>query len=183
MALLGKLPRLTDRYFHSRPITDMADRSHNIQAVRAVPGLGLGFVQALFERGLTVAGIALIAPASAPWALLIALLSVAMPLAVQPLLNERDLRVRNHAAALHGFYLAAILGLAPIRAHRAQRNVQRQHASLLVEWSQALLGLMRAGILAGGAQSLGGTGLAVMLIVAHFATAGAVPAEQQADQR
>ncbi|HYJ82361.1 MAG TPA: cysteine peptidase family C39 domain-containing protein, partial [Allosphingosinicella sp.] len=31
MALLVKIPRLNDRYFHSRPISDMADRNHNIQ--------------------------------------------------------------------------------------------------------------------------------------------------------
>jgi ATP-binding cassette subfamily B protein len=174
MALLTKLPRLADRYFQSRPITDMADRSHNIQAVRAVPGLGLAFVQSLFELALTLVGVALIAPGSGPWALGIVLTATALPFAVQPLVNERDLRVRNHAGALHGFYLDAILGLAPIRAHRAERNVQRQHESLLVEWSQSLRGLMRFGILTNGVQALAGTGLAVALLVAHFASAGSV---------
>jgi ATP-binding cassette subfamily B protein len=174
MALLAKLPQLADRYFQSRPLTDMADRSHNIQAIRAVPGLGLGFVQALFELVLTLAGVALIAPASGLWALAIAMTATAMPFAVQPLLNERDLRVRNHAGALHGFYLDAILGLAPIRAHRAERNVQRQHESLLVEWAQSLRGLLRFGILIDGVQALAGTGLAVALLVNHFATTGVV---------
>lgn len=174
MALLAKLPRLADRYFQSRPITDMADRSHNIQAIRAVPVLGLGFVQALFELVLTLVGVALIAPASSLWALGIALTAIVMPFAVQPLLNERDLRVRNHAGALHGFYLDAILGLAPIRAHRAQRNVERQHESLLVEWAHSLQGLLRFGIVVNAVQALAGTGLAVALLVSHFAVTDTV---------
>ncbi|MBK8086467.1 MAG: hypothetical protein IPK28_23090 [Devosia sp.] len=41
MALLDKLPRLSDRYFQSRPISDMADRSHSLHLSRAVPGMGV----------------------------------------------------------------------------------------------------------------------------------------------
>jgi ATP-binding cassette subfamily B protein len=174
ISLLAKLPRLADRYFQSRPITDMADRSHNIQSVRAVPALGLGFVQVLFELALTVVGIAWIAPATAPWAAAIALSAFALPFLVQPLLNERDLRVRNQAGALHGFYLDSILGLAPIRAHRAERNVARQHESLLVEWTLSLRGLLAFGVLVECVQALLGTGLAIALLAAHFASAGAI---------
>ena len=68
------------------------------------------------------------------------LAAVAVPLIAQPLLNERDLRVRNHAGALSGFYLDALLGLVPVRAHRAEHSVRRQHESLLVEWSRSLRG-------------------------------------------
>ena len=64
MALLAKLPRLNDRYFHSRPISDMADRNHNIQTVRGVPGLGLRLIQSVLELAITFAGMLILAPAS-----------------------------------------------------------------------------------------------------------------------
>lgn len=174
MALLRKLPRLNDRYFQSRPITDMADRNHNIHFVRAVPAMALHFVQSLFELGLTFAGIVLLAPGSALMAFAIVVMAIVIPFVVQPLLNERDLRVRNHAGALHGFYLDAMLGLAPIRAHRAQRNVQRQHESLLVEWALSWRGWVRLALLSEGAQALVCTGLAAALIVNHFTVTGEV---------
>jgi ABC-type bacteriocin/lantibiotic exporter with double-glycine peptidase domain len=174
IALLSKLSKLNDRYFQSRPITDMADRNHNIHAVRNVPAMGLQFVQSLFELALTFAGIALIAPGSIWFAMMLLIAAILVPLVIQPLLNERDLRTRNHAGALHGFYLDAMLGLAPIRAHRAERNVQRQHESLLVEWALSLRSLMRLALLSDGVQALICTGLAAALLVSHFVTLGQV---------
>jgi len=174
MALLAKLPKLDDRYFQSRSISDMAERSHSIQLARNVPMLGLNFVQSLAELLLTLTGVALIAPAATPWALGIVLVAVLMPLAVQPQLNERNLRLRNHAAALGGFYLDALLGLVPIRTHRAQRAVRRQHESLLVEWVHASRGLLSASLAANGLQSLLCQGLAAGLLVTHFLRGGEV---------
>jgi hypothetical protein len=138
MALLRKLPRLSDRYFQSRPISDMAERSHSIYLTRLVPGLGIQFIQMLWDILFTLVGIALIDPASAPLALVITVLAIGVPLAAQPLLNERDLRVRSHAGALHSFYLDALLGLVPIRTHSAERAVRREHEPLLVEWARSI---------------------------------------------
>jgi hypothetical protein len=121
LALLHKLPRLHDRYFQSRPISDMADRSHGIQVARGVPQLALQTVQSLLELVLTVAGVPGWRRPVPRWALALAAVAVAVPLLAQPVLAERDLRVRTHAAALNGFYLDALLGLVPVRAHRAER--------------------------------------------------------------
>jgi ATP-binding cassette subfamily B protein len=78
------------------------------------------------------------------------------------------LRLRNHGGALHGFYLDALLGLAPIRAHRAQLAVARQHESLLVEWARAAKGLARLSIAAEGTQMLVCTALVGALLLNHF---------------
>jgi ATP-binding cassette subfamily B protein len=174
MALLRKLPRLNDRYFQSRPITDMADRNHNIYAIRNVPGMGLELVQSLAELLLTLLGVALIAPDTAGPALLLVATAIAIPLAVQPLLNERDLRVRNHAGALHGFYLDALLGLAPVRAHRAERSVRRQHEGLLVEWAQSLRGWMLTALVNESVQATVCTALAGGALALHFVQVGRV---------
>jgi ATP-binding cassette subfamily B protein len=174
MALLGKLPLLPDRYFNSRPLSDMADRCHAIHLVRQLPVLGLQGLQCVAELGLTLAGIALVAPASAVLALLTAAAAVAVPLAMQPLLAERDLRARTQGAALNTFYLDALLGLAPIRAHAAANAVRRQHEALLCTWSRSSRGLARLAQLGAVLQSLACVALAGALLTWHFLRAHAV---------
>ncbi|MBP6815738.1 MAG: ATP-binding cassette domain-containing protein [Burkholderiaceae bacterium] len=174
MALLDKLPRLTDRYFQSRPISDMADRSHSLHMIRQVPALGIQCFQSVFELLLALLGIALIDPASLPLAALVVVSAMAMPALLQPVLNERDLRVRNHGGALHTFYLDALLGLVPVRTHRAEQVVSRQHEGLLVEWARAARGLVRVSILGSGFQSLVCLGLVATLLVQHFQRIGGV---------
>src|SRR5262249_49077936 len=88
-ALLRKLPNLTDRYFHSRPVSDMTDRSHNIHLIRAVAGMGVQFIQSMSELLLTVVGIALIDSTSGLLALAVVTGALAIPAAFQPMINER----------------------------------------------------------------------------------------------
>jgi ABC-type bacteriocin/lantibiotic exporter with double-glycine peptidase domain len=176
MALLEKLPRLSDRYFQSRPVSDMADRSHGIHMTRTIPGQGLRLVQLVGDLTFTLLGILFIDPQAIGWAMFIVVIATALPLSVQPFLNERDLRVRNQAGALQGFYLDALLGLIPIRTHRAERAVRRQHESLLVEWTKSIRGLNGVSVCATAAQSLLCTGLAAYVMYEHFMRAGAATA-------
>ncbi len=174
MALLRKLPRLPDRYFQSRPISDMADRGHGIHAARLLPGMASNAVQSVCELGLTVLGIALIDPDSAWLAVAIAAAAITVPLVTQPMLRERDLRARNHNGALAGFYLDALLGLVPVRAHRAQKAVSRLHEGLLVEWLRASRQVLGLSVLADAVQSLACLGLAGWLLVRHVGHMGGV---------
>src|SRR5262249_58824127 len=57
LAFLEKVPRLGDRYFQSRLISDMAERNHSAQALRTLPTLGGQFLRLTFELALTTAGI------------------------------------------------------------------------------------------------------------------------------
>ncbi len=171
MALLAKLPRLNDRYFHSRPISDMADRNHNIQTVRGVPGLGLRLIQSVLELAITFAGVLILAPGSWLLASLLAVIAVSFPFTTQHLLNERDLRARNHAGALNSFYLDAMLGLAPVRAHRAERSVQGQHESLLVEWYKSLRGLINLTLATDTVQAIITTAVVGAMLLMHFFSA------------
>jgi ABC-type bacteriocin/lantibiotic exporter with double-glycine peptidase domain len=173
-AFLEKLPRLNDRYFQSRLISDMAERSHSLQALRLLPGLGGQLLRSTFELAMTTAGIAWLDPISAPSAVLAAAVAVGLPLLAQPLLAEHDLRVRNHAGALGRFYLDALLGLVPVRAHGAERAVRREHEDLLVEWTRAGFRRQRAVVVVEGVQSLMAFGLAAWLLVGYFARGGEV---------
>jgi ABC-type transport system involved in cytochrome bd biosynthesis fused ATPase/permease subunit len=168
------MPRLTDRYFQSRPISDMADRSHAIHMTRQLPGMVARLLQALFELLLTLGGIILIDPRSAVLAIAVVAAAIGIPTAVQPLVRERDLRVRNHIGALGAFYLDALLGLVPVRAHRAERAVQRQHEALLVEWARAGRRRITLSVCIDGVQSLLCVGLAGALLFNHFWRTGTV---------
>jgi ATP-binding cassette subfamily B protein len=174
MAVLRKMPKLTDRYFQSRPISDMADRSHGLHMTRQLPGVAVHVMQALFELLLTFGGIILIDPRGAGLALAIVVAALGIPAAGQRLLRERDLRVRNHVGALGGFYLDALLGLVPVRAHRAERAVRRQHEGLLVAWARAGRHRLMLSILIDGAQSLLCVSLAGGLLFSHFMRTGNV---------
>jgi ATP-binding cassette subfamily B protein len=171
-AFLRKLPHLGDRYFQSRLKSDMAERSHGIHLIRSLPDLGGQLLRYVFEIVFTTGGIIWLDPLSAPIALLSALAAVAIPIVSQPLLIERDLRLRTHAGALSHFYLDALLGLVAIRTHGAQPAVRRAHSSLLAEWTKAGLNLQRAVISLETIQFLAGFGLAIWLLASHLGRTG-----------
>ena len=172
LAFLEKIPRLGDRYFQSRLKSDMAERSHSIHLIRRLPELGGQLLRYGFEIVFTTAGIIWIDPASAPIALLAAFAALAIPLASQPLLMERDLRLRTHAGALTHFYLDALLGLVAIHTHGGQPAVRREHESLLTEWARAGLNLQRAVLSLETLQFLAGFGLAIWLLASHLGRHG-----------
>ena len=171
LAFLEKIPRLGDRYFQSRLKSDMAERSHSIHLIRRLPELGGQLLRYSFEIVFTTAGIIWIDPPSAPIALLAAFAALAIPLASQPLLMERDLRLRTHAGALTHFYLDALLGLVAIHTHGGQPAVRREHESLLTEWARAGLNLQRAVLSLETLQFLAGFGLAIWLLASHLGRA------------
>jgi ATP-binding cassette subfamily B protein len=173
VAFLEKIPRLGDRYFQSRLISDMAERCHSAHSLRQLPSLGGRLLRLCFELALTTAGLIWLDPAGAWAAVVVAAIALALPLALQSQLTERDLRIRNHNGALSRFYLDAMLGLAPIRAHGAERAVRSEHESLLVEWMRASYNYLRAVIAADTAQCLIGFGLAAWLLFDYLSRAGA----------
>lgn len=172
LALLEKLPRLVDRYFRSRPVSDMAERGHSLHQLRQLPRLGGQFLRAVLTLVATSAALAWLYPPGAPLAVLGGGLALVFPLAFKPHLQERDLRVRTHSGALGRFYLDALLGLAAVRAHSAERAVRREHESLLVEWTDASLRLLRSVVVLEGLQALTGFSLAAMLLLSYAAGPG-----------
>jgi ABC-type bacteriocin/lantibiotic exporter with double-glycine peptidase domain len=172
LAFLKKLPRLGDRYFQSRPKSDMAERSHSIHLIRRLPELGGQLLRYSFEIVFTAGAIIWIDAGAAPLAIAAALAALAIPFASQPLLGERDLRLRTHAGALTHFYLDALLGLVAIHTHGGQPAVRREHESLLSEWARAGWNLQRAVLSLEAFQFVLGFGLAIWLLASHLGRAG-----------
>ncbi len=164
-AFSARIPRLADRYFHSRPISDMTDRSHKIHQLRVFPTLVGQAVRAALSLAATGFALAWIDPRIAPVAALAAGLAVAVPLGCNLWLQALDLRVRTHAGALGRFYLDALLGLVAIRAHAAEGAVRREHEGLLVEWARASRRFVRGALASEALQSALGFGFAAALIL------------------
>ncbi|RKI20498.1 ATP-binding cassette domain-containing protein [Corallococcus sp. AB030] len=167
-AYFEKLPEMEDRYFQSRLASDMASRTHNIQAMRSLPLL---LSQALV-LSLEVASItaALIWAAPHAWHIVLALAAVTLlvPLVAQKLLFEPDLRVQMHSGALSGFTLNALVGLTPIRIHGAERSLRRAQETLLVSWTKARYWLQTLSVGFEGGLMLGSYGLVMLLVYSYL---------------
>lgn len=167
-AYFEKLPEMEDRYFQSRLASDMASRTHNIQAMRSLPLLlAQALVLSLEVASLTVA---LIWAAPHAWGIVLALAAVTLlvPLLMQKLLFEPDLRVQMHSGALSGFTLNALVGLTPIRIHGAERSLRRAQETLLVSWTQARYWLQTLSVGFEGGLMLASYGLVMLLVYSYL---------------
>jgi len=172
LAFLEKIPRLGDRYFHSRLTSDMTERAHDLRIIRTLPELAITFVRLNFQLILTTVGIIWISPNSLFLAILASGLVISLSLFSQSLLREQDLRFHTHDAALSRFYLDALLGLVPIRTHGAATALRNEYESLLVNWNNAGLDLARVRVLIIGVESLVNTSLAVWILFDYVAQGG-----------
>ena len=169
-AFLEKLPKLGDRYFRSRPVSDMAHRSHLLHLLRILPDLGGNFFIIVFEIIITMIGIIWIAPDYALPALFAAILSIVIPLVSLPILNERDMRLQTHNGALSKFYLDSLLGLVAIKTHSAEESVRREHEGLVVEWARSGVGFHGIMVVIEGLQTVVGFGLAAWILFGYLKT-------------
>jgi len=167
VAFLEKLPRLSERYFQSRPVSDMAERSHIMHRLRHLPDQARQLLIAMLQLVLTAAAIVWLDHEA--WGpVFISLCAALIPLfSAHWLLAERDLRVRTHSGALMRFYLDAMLGLMPIRTHGAADSLRHQHSRLLSEWTSASYHLQRAVVLTEGVQLFIMFGAVAALLLLH----------------
>ena len=166
---LRKIPRLPDRYFQSRPVSDMAERAHLLHRLRALPTLAGEIARTAIEIVVIAGGLAWLAPRGAALAIALGLVALLVPFVAEPAVAERDLRMRNHAGALGRFYLDGLLGLVAVRTHGAEPALAREHRDRLGEWVAAARRALGAALTAEAAQTLLGLALAVRLLVGFFA--------------
>lgn len=164
---LRKIPLLHDRYFQSRPTSDMAERGHSLHRVRSIPRITGQFLRATAAILFTAAAIAWLEPAGAWLAFAAAATAILLPILFLPVLQGLDLRVRTHVGALTRFTFDALLGLATVRAQVANQAVSIEHESLLVEWARASYRLLKWRVVVDGLQAFIGIGMAGWLMMIH----------------
>ncbi|MCH9649109.1 MAG: ATP-binding cassette domain-containing protein [Deltaproteobacteria bacterium] len=172
LAFLRRLPALDDHYFRSRLSSDMAERGHSAHGLRMVPELMSLMLRLVLQLGMTTVGLIWLDSSLWMGALLALLLALLLPLLAQPVLAERELRMRTHTGTLSRFYLDALVGLVPLRNHAAERPLRREHEGLLREWYEAALRLQRSGLWLEFGQAAVGYGLAAALVFHHVFESG-----------
>jgi len=163
VAFLSKIPRLTDRYFQSRPISDMAHRVHAIHPVRRMPGIATRLLRSVMDLLVVCTGLVWIDPRGLGLVVVVASISIAVPWVTQSILIERDQRVRSYDGALTRYYLDALLGLVAVRTHGAERALRSEHAQMLGEWTRANRDRLRTVVTVDAVEQVVGSILAIWL--------------------
>jgi ATP-binding cassette subfamily B protein len=134
LALLEKLPRLPDKYFRSRPMSDVTQRSTGLFQVKAVPLAFFTLVRSSIE--IVTSCIALIAvfPAGAGYALAGLFFGCVAPYLSVRVREQLEVRAQTHASSLAGLYLDALLGLTPLRTHGGQLAFRHRQDEHLADW-------------------------------------------------
>ena len=168
MRFLEVIPRLHDRYFSSRPTSDMVDRCHGLFQIRVLPRLCSYFARSALILLVTALAVSWSDPLAAPLAIAAALFAIALPMLILPWMQQLDLRAQTHAGGLSMFYLDSLRGLTASRAHgRSAQALLNRHEELLVEWVRSSRLLLKWGLLLEGVQSFVGFSLACWLLYVH----------------
>jgi ABC-type bacteriocin/lantibiotic exporter with double-glycine peptidase domain len=137
VALLEKLPRIADRHLGTWLRSDLAERAHAVALLRELPSLAVSGFRAAGEIAITAVAVLLLYPGGAAGILGAAVAAIAIPLLAQPLLAERDVRLRSLEGALSRHYLDALVGATAARAHAAEDILRREHNARLEDWQRA----------------------------------------------
>jgi ABC-type bacteriocin/lantibiotic exporter with double-glycine peptidase domain len=134
---LLKVPRLSDRYFQSRLISDMAFRAHSLQLLRQLPEMAGHCLYLVASILITGAAIICVYPGTALLTVLAVIAACGVPALLMPAMTERDLRHRELSASLGSLYLDSLLGSRAIQAHCAERVMRSVQAGQLERWAAA----------------------------------------------
>ncbi len=140
---LEKIPHLGERFFQGHLKSDLVQRAHSLRQLHLLPELAVTLFRVGFQLALTTLAIIWLDPGSAVVAVLATVAFLAVAYFTQPLLQERDYRLRTQMGALSRFYLDAMLGLVPLKMHGAQRAFRREYEALVHDWANANLSLAR----------------------------------------
>ncbi|MFT3693881.1 MAG: ATP-binding cassette domain-containing protein [Kofleriaceae bacterium] len=167
-AYFEQLPKTEDRYFQSRLASDMASRTHNIQAMRTLPALIAQSITISLEILATTAALIWASPGAWPIIVALCLATLILPMVAQKLFFEPDMRVQSQLGALSKFTLNALVGLTPILIHGAERSLRRQQEALLVTWTQARYWLQSLSVWFEGGLMAVSYGLVVWLVYSYL---------------
>lgn len=175
---LTRLPLLAPHAIDSRPRGDTIDRAHALSALRRLPHIVVLPFLGLLR--LLIASAVLLWVVPRAWPLLVAgiVVSTAGPLLQNRVLRDRAMRAQTHAGALLRFYLDALQGLVPLRAHSAERALSREHEAHQTETLRAQHALLHADVAVDTARSvlLGAATSGIVFVAALASSHGPVVA-------
>lgn len=168
LALLQKLPRLPNRYFRSRPMSDVTHRSQGLFEVRPLPSMIVSLTKLCLDMLVTLAALCILHPHGAPLTLLALLFGLVAPVVALRFRRQVEQRVQSHASELGQLYLDVLLGLVPLRNHGGQPAVRSKQQDHLVSWRQESDRAMRMLSLTEAVQSIGVMAAVVLVLVSYL---------------
>ncbi len=174
IALQHKLPRLPDKYFRTRPMSDVTQRSQGLFMLRGLPPLFVSLTKLSLDLIITTVALLLLHPRGAVWILAALFFGLATPLFTLRYRGQLEHRVQSHASGLSQLYLDVLLGLAPLRTHGGQLAVRAQQDQHLVAWRDESERAVSVLSLSEGLQSFG-TLLTVCAVLYSFVHGGGAP--------
>lgn len=161
-----------DRFFASRPASDLAERAHGLHRLRDIAS-SLAELCVASSQVLAATVVMIIIAPSAWWAVLVLVVAmIGVPMAFGSSMVERESRSRTIAGAMSHSYLDALIGALPVRAHRAGRAILAEHGELLDRWATAESSRQRVGATATGVTFTIGYVLAALVVVTARGPAG-----------
>jgi ATP-binding cassette subfamily B protein len=164
---LGAIRRLGLRYLRSRPVSDMAERSHMLYRLRELPWVGARLARVATTTLATGAALVWLAPHATLLIVGLAAAVIAPPLVAHRQLAERELRVRTHYGAMTRFYLDSLIGVIPARTHGIERALRSAHEARLVEWVRAARREHALASTVAAVQTVLVVGFAIALVAVH----------------
>ncbi len=167
LALLQKLPRLPNRYFQSRPLSDVTQRSQGLFEVKPLPSMIVGLVKLALDLVVTVTALCVLYPGGMPMTAIALLFGLIAPVVSLRFRRQVEGRVQSHASELGQLYLDVLLGLVPLRNHGGQLAVRSKQADHLVSWRRESERSMRLLSLTEAVQATGVLAAVVLLLLGH----------------
>ncbi len=170
LRLLRKLPRLPERYFRTRPLSDTTHRSQGLFVFRGLPNVVVSLAKVTLNTLVSLAALVLLYPRGAPWLVVPLFFGVVLPQVSLRWRRQSEARAQNHASGLSQLYLDILLGLAPIRSHGGELSLRGRQDELLVDWQKEASRGLRGASAVEAVQSAGTlAGVAMLLLdfIAH----------------
>lgn len=174
--LFERLPKIKPQYFSTRLTADLASRAHSIYRLRALPGTSRQLLQIGAQVLFTGLALVWLIPSAAGLVVALLIAGFAIPIGLHAWQAEHDLAARTHAGALSRFYLASLQGLAAVRAHGAERALEREHEALLTRWGRVSHRLLRLNLGGFVVQSGICTALSAGIVIAAIQATGTTSA-------
>jgi ABC-type bacteriocin/lantibiotic exporter with double-glycine peptidase domain len=171
-ALLERLPRIPDSYFETRSSADLAERAHAIQIVRMAPGQILHLLHAIMEPVGLVLCLSLLDGGAFLPSVAALCLTLVFSVGSFKRLGAAERRQRGLSAALSSTLLESLVGLLPLRLHRAEAAYMARFDRQLSDWATGARSMARQTRLIGLGADLAILVATAAVILLHFGFGG-----------
>jgi ATP-binding cassette subfamily B protein len=168
--ILLKTAALGEQYINSRPITDLAQRTHTAYFVNRLPNFIFRSLRQVLDLTLTASAMLFIGLRVG----ILALVGIAVTLTAfyfgNRIITEVDMRLRVQVGGLMTAFLDALLGRAPVQTHGLEAALRVQQEGRLVSWFETARRRFNLNVASNAVGSFITTIFAVVIVLSYVRT-------------